>query len=153
MALIIAEKMLLMVDFLFPKGMSRRCSFRSTNLTVLLHRCWKWLKMWWAMTQPRIPWTLWEKKWRCRVSIRWSYFSSCSTTELVGAMIIALMVCLHPPPWQVEGLYPTWQSGGVQSHINQAFLPESSSGGPFPFDSGKYLPLQGTIETSLLEKH
>lgn len=60
-----------------------------------------------------------------------------------------------PPPsmaYGTTGLYPTWQSGGVQSHINQTFLPESSSGGPFPFDSGKYLPLQGTMETSLLEK-
>ncbi|XP_068694637.1 uncharacterized protein [Montipora foliosa] len=39
------------------------------------------------------------------------------------------------------GFYPTWQSGGGQSHVNQAFLPESSSGSPFPFDSGKYQPL------------
>lgn len=39
------------------------------------------------------------------------------------------------------GFYPTRQSGGGQSHVNQAFLPESSSGSPLPFDSGKYQPL------------
>ena len=30
-----------------------------------------------------------------------NYFSSCSTTVLEGAMVIALMVCLHPPAWHM----------------------------------------------------
>ena len=84
MTLITAEKMVLMVDFLFPKAMSWRCSLQNTNLTVL-----------------KSSWTLWRKKWRSCVSMRWNYLSSCSTTELVGAMVITLMVCLHPPAWHM----------------------------------------------------